>query len=58
MLVERVRYSPQHGEDRWIAFGPLDGVLHAVVYTKRDGNRWLISLRPASRRERREQRHA
>src|SRR5262245_52871655 len=59
LSIERVRFSPRHGEDRWIGFEDLDGVLHAVVWTTRDGDRWLISLRRASRRERKEHaRHA
>jgi uncharacterized DUF497 family protein len=59
ITLERVRYSPKYGEDRWIGFGPLDGKLHALVFTLRDGERRPISLRRASRRERKEHaRHA
>jgi len=40
-----------YGELRILAFGPLDGRLHAVVYTRRGPVRRIISLRKANRRE-------
>jgi uncharacterized DUF497 family protein len=45
-------YSPRAGEARWLALGFLDGVLHAAIYTERGEDERVISLRPASRRER------
>jgi uncharacterized DUF497 family protein len=46
--------SPTPGSDasRCIAYGELHGVLLAVVFTLREGTFWIISARPASRRER------
>lgn len=42
-----------HGEPRFRALAMLDGRLHAVVFTPRDGVLRLISLRYANARERR-----
>ncbi len=42
-----------YGEDRFIALGPINGVLHSVVFTPRGTNIRVISLRIASRKERR-----
>ena len=44
--------SDRHGESRIAAIGYLDGLLHFVVYTIRDPNRRIISLRRASDKER------
>jgi uncharacterized protein len=44
---DRVAY----GEARVLAYGLLDGRLHAVVYTQRGPFRRIISLRKANRRE-------
>lgn len=41
------------GEVRLRAIAPLDGRLHVMVYTWRDGRRRVISLRKANLRERR-----
>jgi len=38
-------------ERRVVAIGPLDGRLHVVVYTPRDGGRRIISVRRANSRE-------
>jgi uncharacterized protein len=47
-------YSPQHGENRWLVLGWIDGQLYAGVATRRDGAWREISLRRASRAERKE----
>jgi uncharacterized protein len=41
-----------YGERRYVAIGPIEGELFAVVYTWRNGRRRLISARRASRRVR------
>ena len=41
-----------YGEDRFIAVGALDGALVAVAFTPRGGITRIVSMRPASRRER------
>jgi uncharacterized DUF497 family protein len=40
-----------HGEDRFIAHGPIDGRLYVLVYTLRDDCIRIISFRKANRRE-------
>ncbi|WP_439476714.1 BrnT family toxin [Brevundimonas sp.] len=40
-------------EPRWIAYGELDGRLHVLAFTIRDGTTRVISLRRANRREQR-----
>jgi uncharacterized protein len=51
------RYSPRHGEERWLAIRSLGGIEIAVVFTLR-GERGdiirIISVRRAKRRERRQ----
>ena len=44
---DRVNY----GEDRFIALGQIDGRLHVLVFTPRDGAIRVISLRKANKRE-------
>ena len=44
--------SDRHGESRIAAIGSLDGHLHFVMYTIREPNRRIISLRRASDKER------
>ena len=46
--------SPRHGETRSVAVGLIDNRLYHVVYTERGDNTRIISLRPASRKEREE----
>jgi uncharacterized DUF497 family protein len=41
-----------YGEDRFIAVGALDGALVAVAFTPRGDITRIVSMRPASRRER------
>ena len=45
--------SPRAGEQRHVALGRANGQVLAVVYAWRNGTRWIISARPAKRRERR-----
>lgn len=44
-------------EARWIAYGELDGRLHVLAFTIRDGAVRAISLRKANRREQAHVRH-
>ena len=47
-----IQPSPRGGEVRYTAIGFIDGRLHYLVYTIRNGNRRIVSLRKANRRER------
>ena len=40
-----------YGELRFIAYVPVDGRLHVVIFTKRNDTRRLISARKANMRE-------
>jgi uncharacterized DUF497 family protein len=40
-----------YAETRYAALGPIDGRLHAVIFTIREGNFRIISLRKANSRE-------
>jgi uncharacterized DUF497 family protein len=42
-----------YGEERILALGPINGIIHLAVFTNRDGKIRLISLRRANDRERR-----
>lgn len=44
--------SPGHGEFRLAALGLIGDRLYHVVYTRREDRMRIISLRPASRKER------
>ena len=46
---EDVRFG--YGETRWITVGLLDDRMVIVVWTERDGDRRIISLRKANERE-------
>ena len=46
------RASDRDSESRTAAIGYIGSILFLVVYTSRGDNRRIISLRPASRRER------
>ena len=48
-----IRDDREYGEDRWIFFGLIDGLLYCAVVTYREDSYRIISLRRASRRERR-----
>jgi uncharacterized DUF497 family protein len=41
-----------YGEERFVARGLIDGVLHVLIYTLRGDRLRVISLRKANRRER------
>jgi uncharacterized protein len=41
-----------YGEDRWIAIGIINKKVHVLVYTIREENIRIISLRKANKRER------
>jgi uncharacterized DUF497 family protein len=41
-----------YGEERWIIYGLIDGVLYCAVVTYRNDHTRIVSLRRASRRER------
>jgi uncharacterized DUF497 family protein len=40
-----------YGETRWVAVGPVGPRLHVIVFTKRAGERRIISARKANNRE-------
>ena len=42
------------GEVRWKMVTTVNGIVYAVIFTRRDDVLWIISLRRASRKERRE----
>lgn len=48
------RQSDRHGETRWRSTGYIGQILHVVIFTERGNRRRIISLRTASRRERRD----
>jgi len=49
-----IEWDSQRGrEDRKVAIGQIGDHIFAVVYTWRGGVRWIISARPAKRKERR-----
>ena len=48
------RQSDRHGETRWRSTGYIGQILYVVIFTERDNRRRIISLRTASRRERRD----
>jgi hypothetical protein len=43
----------QYGEDRFRAFGWLDGEMHSIAFTLRNGVVRVLSFRYANRKERR-----
>ena len=49
MIEPDLRYD--YGEPRMAATGIIGGRLHVMIYTERDGEMRLISLRKANRRE-------
>ena len=48
------RRSDRHGEIRWASLGYIASRLHHVVWTQRNDNIRIVSLRIANIRERRE----
>ena len=53
LVAEDVAHSTTT-ETRWIYVGPIDGVLHVGIVTYRGGVTRVISLRRASRNERKQ----
>jgi uncharacterized DUF497 family protein len=53
-----LRRSDRNDEERWIALGPLEGRLAAVVFTRRASVIRIISARRARKNEEREYRQA
>ena len=51
--VESESCDQEFGEPRFVAIGCVDDLIVTVVWTPRGRNRWIISARPASRKERR-----
>jgi uncharacterized protein len=51
-VLEVPSAQPEHGEQRYIAYGRLEGRIIAVVFTWRGEARRLISARRARRHER------
>ncbi|UVK47792.1 BrnT family toxin [Mesorhizobium sp. AR07] len=43
--------SEDHGEERFVGIGFIGNTIHQIVYTPRDGNIRVISLRRATRQE-------
>jgi uncharacterized protein len=52
-VFEIVDDREDYGETRFIALGEIEDRIYVVVYTWRDGNRWIISARKANEREQR-----
>lgn len=50
--METVDNRLEYGEKRWVALGRIDRRLHVLIYTERNDNIRLISLRKANNRER------
>ena len=50
-IEEFVDERQDYGEERIIAFGTVAGEMMAVVYTRRDDVRWIISAFRCRRRE-------
>lgn len=50
VVIEDTRHN--YGEARFQAFGPIDGRLHSLIYTRRGDTVRVISLRKANARER------
>lgn len=51
LILEDTRRD--YGEQRWLAFGEMNGLLFVVAFTLRDGAFRIISARRANSRERR-----
>lgn len=51
-VIEREDERQDYGERRICAIGQAGGLILSCVYTDRGGRRRIISLRPASRKER------
>lgn len=51
VLAAKLDARRVRGEERWLAFGLVDGRLFAAVYTMRGDTFRIISVRKASRKE-------
>lgn len=51
-VLEKTDDRQDYGEVRVKAIGEVSGRVLAVIYTDRNDMRWIISARPASRKER------
>jgi uncharacterized protein len=49
LIIEDIRWD--YGERRYIAYGYIEDRLHCAVFTRRNENIRLISLRKANKRE-------
>ena len=49
--LEKLDHREDYGEDRYIAFAPIENRLYCVVYVDREDGRRIISLRKANSRE-------
>ena len=49
-----IDFDDRHDEPRWVARGFIGVVLHVAVFTERDGETRIISLRKANAREERD----
>ena len=50
--IETIDDRTDYSEERWIALGLIDNRLHVLIYSLREDNLRLISLRRANSRER------
>jgi len=50
--IEREDMRKDYGERRWNTFGLVDGIYCNVTFTMRGSVAWIISARPAHRKER------
>ena len=46
-----IEFDDRHDEPRWTAKGMIGATFYSVVFTDREGQRRIISLRKATRRE-------
>lgn len=51
-ILERIDNRKEYNEERWIALGELEGAVVVLVYTYRQQEIRIISIRRASRCER------
>jgi uncharacterized DUF497 family protein len=52
LVIENVDDRFDYGEERWITVGHLGGRMVVIVWTPRNGDRQIISMRKANDRER------
>lgn len=52
-VLVRADRRRDYGEDRYAAIGSLEGIILTVIYTDREGERRIISVRQSNRKERR-----